>query len=237
MRCATTSRISQRAQALGLVHASAGKAARYCFSRSNSVWRTLTHSACVDIVFPSLRLPVVPTGDIALSGPCFALWPITNKAVSVRHFNLRERFCVHPRLWVDDAVEEKEVSAHRVHFVVREGLRSIERHGPTNIVEQRGRVGPIAPDGFYGFLRGQRAYPSHEGIGGSFYTLHPMTTSALRVINGTSCGSRTATGRKSATIGWNADIPSGDFFGLDFTTEIGTGEGGSDNEHDGSHQN
>src|SRR2546422_3866592 len=185
MRCATTSRTSQRAQALGLVQASCGKAARYCFSRSNSVWRTLTHSACVDIVFPSLRLPVVPTGDIALSGPCFALWPITNKAVSVRHFNLRERFCVHPRLWVDDAVEEKEVSAHRVHFVVREGLRSIERHGPTNIVEQRGRVGPIAPDGFDGFRRGQRADPAHEGIGGALSPPHPPTTRAPPAIHRT----------------------------------------------------
>src|SRR5712691_8659256 len=53
MRGATTSRTSQRAQALGLVQASAGKAARYCFSRSDSVWTTLTSSACVDMVLPS----------------------------------------------------------------------------------------------------------------------------------------------------------------------------------------
>jgi len=105
-----------------------------------------------------------------------ALWPIADKAVPVRHFYPRERFCVHPRLRAYDAVEEKEVSAHRVNFVVREGLRSIERHGPADIVEQRGRVGPIAPDGLYRFLRAQRAYPSHEGIGGSLYTLHPVTT-------------------------------------------------------------
>src|SRR5215471_13866042 len=45
--CATTSRTSQRAQALGLVQASAGKAPRYCFSRADSVWRTVTSAACV----------------------------------------------------------------------------------------------------------------------------------------------------------------------------------------------
>ena len=67
IRCATTSRTSQRAQALGLVQASGGKAVRYCFSRSDSVWMTLTSSACVDMVFPSLRLSGVPTGDIPLS--------------------------------------------------------------------------------------------------------------------------------------------------------------------------
>src|SRR5215471_5922450 len=74
MRCATTSRTSQRAQALGLVQASSGKAARYCCSRSDSVWMILIHSACVDMIVHSSWLPVVPTGDMFRSAsghkPC-----------------------------------------------------------------------------------------------------------------------------------------------------------------------
>jgi hypothetical protein len=72
--------------------------------------------------------------------PCFALQPTTDKTVLVRYLNMRECFCFHPRLLGDDVVEEKEVSAHRVSYVVRERLGSIERHGTKNIVEQRGRV-------------------------------------------------------------------------------------------------
>ena len=51
----------------GLVQVSCGKAARYCFSRSNSVWRTLTHSTCVDIVFP-------PCGCLSYHGRHFPLY-------------------------------------------------------------------------------------------------------------------------------------------------------------------
>src|SRR5215813_9757550 len=52
--CATTSRMSQRAQALGFVQASAGRAVRYCCSRADSVWTTWTSAACVPMLFPLL---------------------------------------------------------------------------------------------------------------------------------------------------------------------------------------
>src|SRR5207248_6254072 len=55
MRCATTSRTSQSAQALGVVQACSGNVARYCFSLSDSVWTTVTHSCCEDMVPPSQR--------------------------------------------------------------------------------------------------------------------------------------------------------------------------------------
>src|SRR6266700_4404011 len=81
--CATTSRTSHRAQALGLVQASAGKVARYCFSRADSVWRTVTSAACVAMMLSLLTiawhqratLPPLPLGtrrDVLFTGRAHA---------------------------------------------------------------------------------------------------------------------------------------------------------------------
>src|SRR6266571_2304253 len=65
--------------------------------------------------------------------------------ISVLH--LRQRLRVHDRVLADDAVQEEHVGAHRVDLVVAERKRIGDRHRPPHVVEQRGRVRPVAADG------------------------------------------------------------------------------------------
>src|SRR5882672_38265 len=127
--------------------------------------------ACTSIVFT--RLPLTSTSRCAgfplcacaassrlqptnaIPAPRNSLRPVTrsdplgkadDEAVAVRHLHQRKRLRVHHLVLGDELVEREEVRDERIHLVIRERPRRLERHRPADEVERRGGIAPEIGD-------------------------------------------------------------------------------------------
>src|SRR5262252_4001334 len=69
------------------------------------------------------------------SGTLDPLREADDEAVAVRHLYLRQRLRVHRLVLGDELVERENIRDERVHLVVRERARRLERHRPPYEVE------------------------------------------------------------------------------------------------------
>ena len=69
-----------------------------------------------------------------------------DEVVVVRHLHLRQGLRIHRLILRDQVVGREQVSADRIDLVVAQRMRRRPRHGATDIVEQRRRIGPEIGD-------------------------------------------------------------------------------------------
>src|SRR5262245_26858748 len=118
-----------------------------------------------------------------------------DEAVAIRHLHPRERLGVHLVALADDPVLLQEIGGDGVHLVVGHRLGLDVRHGATHVIEDRGRVRPVASDRAYGRLAGQRALTAHQTVVGLAGPLGPVAGQALLLVHGRASDGVPAAGR------------------------------------------
>src|SRR5215472_4404927 len=81
------------------------------------------------------------------SGTLDPLREADDEAVAVWHLHLRERLRVHRLALGDELVEREDIRDERVHLVVRQRARRLERHRAPYEVERGGGIAPEVGDG------------------------------------------------------------------------------------------
>ena len=130
-----------------------------------------------------------------------------NKPIAVWHLHFRQRLRVQNIILPNDPIQIEDVGRDRVELIVGQGLRLLERHCATDVVEERGCIGPVASDRLNGHLvRPERANPADECIVRSPSTFLPVTRLALREVDlGASYGCAPPRW-KADSVGADADI-------------------------------
>src|SRR5262245_31689353 len=95
----------------------------------------------------------------------------------------------------------QEVGRHGVDLVVGQRLRLPVRHGPADIVEHRGGVGPVATNSAHRALARERTLPTDEWVVRLPSTLLAVTRLALLGIDDCALLWRAAPGREPCAVG------------------------------------
>src|SRR5689334_6053634 len=133
-----------------------------------------------------------------------------DEVVPIRHDDLRQRLRIHLVLLADDAVEVKEIRGDRIDLVVAQRLRLDVRHRAAHVVEDGGRIGPVAADRAHRCLARERALAADQAIVRLARALRAVARLALLLVHGSALRRGSATRGQADAIGPDADVPRND---------------------------
>src|SRR5215475_3904763 len=149
--------------------------------------------------------------------PCiWRLFPSNKRheSIPVWHPDLWQRLCVDHIVFPDDVVDSQEIRDYRVDLIIGERFCFIERHGTTDVIENRCRVGPEASDSLERHLiADKRVAAARQRIIWLTRSLLAMTGEAFCDVDGLALFGCAAAGRQACAIRSDADVPRCDFFG------------------------
>ena len=73
---------------------------------------------------------------------------VSDETGSVRHQYFRQGFGIQHRIGYDYTVQMQQIGDHCVNLIRLQGLWTVVRHGPVNVVINRRRIRPVAAYGF-----------------------------------------------------------------------------------------
>ena len=109
-------------------------------------------------------------------------------------------------VFLNDAIQKKNVGRQCVYFVVCEGLRLKIRHGPTNVVEDRSRERPIAAHGFDRRDLIKRPMPARQSIIRLPATLGTVTYKALGRVDASTYACGPGSSGEPSAVGANTNF-------------------------------
>src|SRR6266853_3843300 len=151
-----------------------------------------------------------------------------NESVAVGHLHSRQCLGVDRQPRVDQLVLRQDVGRQSIDVVIGEGARLGPRHRPSNVVEQRRRIGPVVGDGRCRFIDAVDLLILDQcGSGGRALTQKDSTLAtvamAKRAVIGEDRGTLlrgTAPGRQAGATGFDVYVPLRKIGGSDRLSEV-----------------